>query len=497
MGKQKTISTDTLFLLVKSLTKREKANFTTQAFTGTKKGDSDYLRLFRFLQKMKFYDEEIVKEHFKEEDNFIRNYSKKKNELKNKILESLVHGSKSREEDKLRKTISYLPILWEKGLNKELEKRLESAKKIAVKKEMTLILLELSKWEYLLLKNKTNLVDKMEAWVIAQEKILNDFMLEKQLNLLKIKFDRLVVKDRNLHRKDSKMVFEKIIIDPILSIEGKQLSLNAKRDYHYLKSNFYKYNKRLHLAFDHAKNLIELFTSKPIQYEEKIAYKNALCNFLVICDHAKKQKEFEQTIDRLSKIYINDTDDIIQFNTIHFIALRFYINTLNLKEAIKIIDKIKTRWEDLNNVINQKRIVAYCYNILIVYWFVGDLNNAVIWLEKLKLLSSTKEGKDLINTAKILQLPIYYDLKDSNFDNKLESTRKTFPTKNKNFKSRIRHYFSLLYKSVSNKERKKIIQEMYDELSSIKNSSQEIQILGLEELLMWCQAKIENRKNIC
>jgi len=79
---------DKLFALIRSLTPHEKSYFGKYSRLNAAKEKPDYLLLFEFLDHATSYDEAAIKKHFKGQK-FVSQLSRKKTQLKEKIIESL------------------------------------------------------------------------------------------------------------------------------------------------------------------------------------------------------------------------------------------------------------------------------------------------------------------------------------------------------------------------------------------------------------------------
>ena len=78
--------TNQLFDLIKSLTPEEEKQFTL--LSSLQQGEKNYIKLYNYIQKQENYDEESVKNHFKNEV-FVQHFASEKNQLLHHILKSL------------------------------------------------------------------------------------------------------------------------------------------------------------------------------------------------------------------------------------------------------------------------------------------------------------------------------------------------------------------------------------------------------------------------
>jgi hypothetical protein len=144
-------ASDHLYKLVKSLSKAEKRYFKIFTSRHTIGESNNYHQLFDYIDKMSEYDEELIKDHFKNES-FIERLSIAKSRLYEAILKSLDgFYSNSSIEAKLKRTLHCVEILYKKSLYSQASKQLRSAKKIAIKHEKFTSLIEIQVWEKFLI----------------------------------------------------------------------------------------------------------------------------------------------------------------------------------------------------------------------------------------------------------------------------------------------------------------------------------------------------------
>ena len=116
-----------LFHLIKSLTKSEKRYF--KLTSALQQGEKNYVKLFDAIEAQSDYDEEQIKEIFKN-STFIQHLPSEKNHLYNLLLKSLrnFHSDKS-VSAQMQEFLKNIEILYSKALYKECNKILRKAKK--------------------------------------------------------------------------------------------------------------------------------------------------------------------------------------------------------------------------------------------------------------------------------------------------------------------------------------------------------------------------------
>jgi len=491
---------DKLFALVKSLTKAEKAHFSKYARLSAVKDKPDYLKLFEYLDKQEDYDEEALQVHF-EGEKLLLHFSRKKNQLITKITESLgvLYETRTPETD-LRRQMNQLPVLYEKAIHektllKEVEVRIRAIKKMAQKHEQLHVLMELFDWERRVLVNLDKKTKEQETQVLITEQERLRHILNVELNLRNIHSEAYLIltKDIELEIAANRNKFEQLMEYPLTISEVDELSGKAKKYFYFLKSSYHRIHQEPDLAYKYARLLVDIFEKeeKKQGFVNTVEYKNQLCYYMVTCNRAGKYEDYPKTIAKIREMYDSMEEDPLLLNTMSFLGLRYYLNTYQFEEAATLADDIDRHWEALLSVTRKRRQLAYCYNITIVYWLSGNIEKAITWLSRILNFEDVKEGQRIILFARILQLPIYYDLGDENLDNRVESTRRVLAKRKQlgAFEGLVIKFFRKLVRAFEKDKKQALFQRFYAELTIFEANSGSAPH-GLEEMILWCKKYI-------
>ncbi len=482
---------DKLFALIKSMTPAEKAYLGKYSRLNSVREKPDYLLLFEFLDDSEEYDESAIMAHFAGEK-FISQLARKKTQLKDKIMESLsVYHAQRTTESGLRLQMNLLPILYQKAtkdktLLREYESLLRTIRQKAEKDECFSVLVDLFPWERKTQilqdtnKHDDKVIEVLEARESAQ--VMHDD--ELKMESAAIRTQLIILKDPKIEKTENRQVFEQTVINLLQDIQPEQLSIKAQRDFYYTQSAYYGYLGDWDAAHAAAKHLIETYpeTQTKISKEDK----RNLCRYLVVAGQANYYDAHLEIIDKL-KLNISE-DDISMFNTIYFKTLLYYLNNYEFESAIKIAENVELRWEELSAVIEKRRQLAYCSNIMVAFWFGGKMDAAIYWLSKILNAENVLQGQRFINNARIIQLPMYYDYEDDNLDNRIESTRKVLTKKGELNEHRqiILAGFRKLIRCADKQEKMACIANLQQKLTEIKQAKN-LNTADLECVLLWCE----------
>jgi len=454
----------------------------------------DYLLLFEFLDASEEYDEGAIMERFAGEK-FISQLARKKTQLKDKIMETLsVYHAHRTTESTLRLQMNLLPILYQKAtkdktLIREYESLLKTIRQKAEKDECLSVLVDLFPWErkaqMLEVTNKHDhkVIGVLEARESAQA--IRD--QELKMESAAIRTQLTILTDPKIEKAENRQKFEQTVVGLLQDIQAEKLSTKAKRDFYYTQSAYYGYLGDWDAAHTAAKNLIGTYPADEAEISKE--HKRHLCRYLVVGGHASNYDAHLEVIDKL-KLNISD-DDLGILNTVYFKSLLYYLNNYEIESAIKIAENVELRWKELSAVIEKRRQLAYCSNIMVAYWFGGKMNEAIHWLSKVLNAENVLQGQRFINNARIIQLPMYYDYEDGNLDNRIESTRKVLTKKGElgEYRQIILAGFRKLIRCADKQEKKTCIANLQHKLTEIKQA-QNLNPADLECVLFWCERKL-------
>jgi len=489
---------DKLFVFIQSLTRAEKSYFTKYARLNSAKEKPDYLLLFDYLSEVRTYDEVVLKKHFKGEK-FINQLARKKTQLKDKIMESLSHYHANHTvEASLRLQMNLLPPLYDKAkqnkaLLKEYENQVKKIKQAAEKEECFEVLIDLFRWERrLFYLRDAPKADKSTLLLLEErETFQNRFNQELDTEKASISTELILMKDPKVEKQESLELFQNTVTPILRKHQPENLSRMAKRYYLYAKTGHHCFSNQWKSAHSVAKQLIETYSEKDI--EDAITmkyYKEHLCRYLVLSYRADNLDDYPEVIAKL-KLLSSDNDDVKMFNTIQSKMLIYHLDRHEFKEALVIVKKIEHRWDDLCNVIERRRQLAYYYNIMVTYWFCDEIDTALYWLSKILNFENVQRGQAFVAAARVMQIPMYYDVEDINLENRVDSTRKVLRKREElsEYRQIILSGFRQLIRCIDKSEKSKCIVSMYQNLLKIKDE-QSLKEMDLEGVLLWSKLKI-------
>jgi len=467
----------------------EKRHFKLQVGSAEKDKLPKYVELFDIINKQTIPDDTVVlKAGFNSGD---------KNFLNEKIDESLhiLYLGKSIE-SKLKWLSESMERLFDRGHWNELQKCIKKAKQLSQKHEKFLDWLQAIYWEKEFLaqsKENRNVYERYERLVEEETEVrqklgeeIDYANLVRQLKLFRIK-------DIRLNKPESRKKFNQISNSPLLQSNKIPYSLKSRINYFYLKTIIARYNKKLDEAYTYAQSLIDVFEGNQVfKKRHPIWYKSSLCMFSEICYLSKR---FHEIPDIIIKIEHIEGDSREEFKTVCLHGMLYAITSLDKEKGKTYIQKIEQLIKEDKDDIRDGRKLALFYNTVVFYSFFGEWQKSNEWLSKILTYKRTDDRRDLQYAARILSLMNHYELESDDMDNHIIAVAKYLKTNQQYTETNqyIIQTFRDLYKAINRKERLPIWENLNNFLTKkIQEQTLTTRQLGLEELQIWCKAKINN-----
>lgn len=491
-------ASDDLFQLIKSLTKPEKRYF--KLFSHIQSGGKNYLKLFDAIDKQKNYNEVSIKTLFKKEK-FIIQLTRTKGYLYELLLKSLknfhAHGSTDAQ---LKGMISDIQMLYEKRMYAQCEKRISQAKRLAVKYEKYLPLLEILTWQIEVMQ-ASYFIGKEERQIeSAHREILgyldhyrniNDYILLSNKIFLKVSKKGFIRSASE--KKELQKLFDKRLSGSSDSYEESFYYYQSKGVYSYLNMDYKN-------ASIHTSKLVALMESRPAITKEKITQYSAVLNNLCIYQIAlKKFNDAEETIQKLwaitpkQKLHAHE----IRFVIIN-LELLLYTASGNFETGVKLAERIEKE-KELYSVKNLYEKFETQMNYRTAYMYFGAKNYKMtnFFLNKILNRKEIDVRSDIRCFTLIISLIVHYEMGHHDLlEYTIKSDYRYLQKKNRlyKFESLLLEFFKkYLTKSFSKKELTPKFISLKQNIQTVIKDPLENNALNLFDLLSWIDSKIENR----
>ena len=490
-----------LHQLIHSLNKEEKKYFKKFSSFNIQQGSKNYVLLFDRINKMKEYDEEILKHHFKDKK-FVNHFWKAKNYLYRSILKSLrSYHTKNIRELKTGETYDNLQLLLRKGLVEQCRKHLDAAKKSCYDYETYGELLKLLIFEKKLISSTrfsgvsdkdfrklfdeiNDTADKIKKW--------NEY----QYNSTKL-FE-LIKKKGSVTNHDDMKDIKEIIEQPIYCDDNNAQTFETKLSFYNAHYYFSYLSRDYEECYKYSLGMIRLFESSRIKMESKPeAYLNLLTNHIEVCLLTGRFDAFQIHYNKLSSL-IHLSKNVFTYSIIKLnLELEYCIKTGMYSRGIKLVEKINPVLNSYTDEANEMRKCSLCYNVAYLYFLRNDYSNSLHYLNKILHNEHIKEELEVIYYARLLNLIIHYELRNFKLlQYILKSTYRFLSKRRRVFETEkhIYHFIRSAFRVDSEDELKYSFYELKLRLMDFTSNPFERGIFNYIDLISWLDSKLNNRQ---
>ena len=492
-----------LFDLVKSLTKSEKRFF--KLSSSLQSGEKNYLKIFDAIDGQDDYDEEALKELFKNE-RFIKHFPSEKNHLYKLILKSLrSYHSDNSANSVLKEEIKNIEVLYRKSLLKECNKLLGRAKKIALKNEKFYYYIDLIHWE------KRLLEEAFEAGELTRD--LNELIDEEQDVIERLKnlaeYQILYSKINYLFRiggfvkgEDERQMVEEIALHPLIKDSSMALSARAKSICYYVRGfccNAFRDTEGSIVNFTKSKEVLD--QNPLIKKDLPKRYIRAITNII----HGQiSLKRYDDADAEL--LVLKELKGKSEFSSID-VEINLFTNTvmcellyMNRKgqyaEASELLEEIVKELEIKRDKINKEKDILFSYLIAYIYFGNRQYKDALHWINRVLNDNENTLRQDIYTYSRIFNLIIHYELGNYELlDYIIKSTQRYLNKKQRDYQveSVIVDYMKKLAKAPNDSSRMIIFADLDSKYNDLFKDADNRVILQYLDLKSWVNSKMENK----
>ena len=493
---------DTLFVLVKSLSKSEKRQFKLYVGRLGVNADAKFLALFNLLDKMKTYSEPLIMESGIVKKTQLSNL---KAHLYKQILVSLrLNPVNQNIRVQIREQLDFATILYQKGLYKQSLKILDKAKNVAIENEEKNVAYEIVELEKII---ETQYITRSipdranELAVQAKELSAHNVMTSKLSNLslqlygimLKVGYVRT---DEDL--QGVKDYFEthlpKYNIDS-LGFREKLWLYKAYLWYSFLTQDFlssYKYASKWVDLFYENREMIHL---NPVFFLKGNHY------LLESLFYVRYPSQFKQTLEKLeemtqsSEFPKNDNISSLVFLYLNSNKLNLHFLEGTFKKGLYLVNIVEYGIRKHRDRIDEHHIMLLYYKIACLYFGNGDNKNCIVYLKKIISNKNLKMREDLMCFARVLSLVAHYEAgMDYHLEVQLKSTYK-FLLKMNNLQAVQKEMIKFLRSlgDIYPSELRGEFLKLHTELKKYENHPYEKRAFLYLDIISWLESHLHNK----
>ena len=492
---------DALFVLIKSLTKSEKRQF--NLYVGRLGGniDAKFFSLFKFLEKLKIYDEKVIIGSGIVSKQQLSNL---KAHLYKQILISLrLNPAHKNVRIQIREQLDFATVLYQKGLYKQSLKLLEKAKNMALENEEKNIAYEIVELEKVIetqyiTRSLSNRADQLS--IQAKELSQQNVIASKLSNLSLQLYSHLLQNGYVKNEKEVQFV-EKYFNDRMPKYDFKTLGFREKLWLY--KAHLWRsfLIQDFLLSYKYASKCVDLFNSPKLINIHPVFYLKSKNYLLEASFLVKKTSTFKAALTTFER-EIENEEIPLNTNTELLIFLYFYSNKLHLhflegsfEEGEYLVDIVNDKIEKYRNRLDNHYVVLLYYKIACLYFGMGKNRLCIAYLQKIIRSKNLSSAEDLQCFARILNLIAHYECGlDYDLERQFLDTYK-FLLKMENLQE-VQKVFLTSIRDLSDvfpHEIKNEFKKIHTKLKKFENHPFEKRAFLYLDILSWLESKIQNK----
>lgn len=491
--------TDSLFSLIKSLSKTEKGYFKKLNSFHVRGEKNNYMRLFDVLDRMELYDEKRLAARFKGEK-FLRQLPVAKNYLYNLILKSLesYHTSDASE---LRSLLSRAEILYQKGLSDQALRLLRRAQSNATAQERFTYALEALHLE--LAYSREHYTPRMLATTLDKFRADTTIQLQQLKNIFDYEMLRasaVTIGSGMYGRHRSKVMgaIDKLLDEPLLSdtrhassARAQHLRLNTIISGWFHKGNLEKAGEHLSILIGNLLSHPEVFRDDALRY--MIAYYNMSLN----CERLQQYDDALSWLEQLRALKPPHENLRVRIFELYYNALfTIYYHSGRFEDFAAVISEFDRRLRLHGKRVNVRMRGILIAQVAYMFFTIGKYSMALKWNNINLQEMGPDMREDMQNLTRVLDLFIHYEL--NNFDlleYKLKSMQRYYTKLGE-------HALELLIIDMLKKligrldapgQQEKILTQFSKKLSEDISETEKQKLFPLFDLEAWLESKLRRR----
>jgi hypothetical protein len=411
------LSTDALFILVKSLEKGEKRNFKLYAARNSASADLKIVQLFDALDKMKDYDEEELLR--KNESIQKQQLSNLKAHLYDQILSSLRILKQNENIDlQIHEQLDHAKILYNKGLYLQSLRLLDKIKTLTKQNNQVTFLLQVLFLEKKIesLHITRSMQDRAQQLSEEIDEVNERLELIAKTSNLSLQLYSWYIQHGHARNEEDRKTLDALMQDPILesvqSVKGFY-----ERLYRYQCHCWYGFiTQDFLMHYRYAQKWVDLFEKEEgMKQIESAQYIKGLHNLISAHFDLKNIDKFKETICLLEQfsetpIVLNNKNNLIQsFVYLYIAKINQHFLEGTFSEGLVMIPSMEEKLKEIEMYMDSHRVLVFYYKIACLHFGAGNaaktidyLNSIIHWKVNLR--------DDLQCYARLLHLIAHYEL---------------------------------------------------------------------------------------
>jgi len=506
------LSTDALFILLKSLERAEKRNFKLYVTRNTASTDLKIIQLFDALDKMKEYDEEELLR--KNESIQKQQLSNLKAHLYDQILASLRILKQHENIDlQIHEQLDHAKILYNKGLYIQSLRLLEKIKILTKQNNQVTYLLQVLFLEKKIesLHITRSMQDRAKQLSEEIDEVNQRLYLIAKSSNLSLQLYGWYIQHGHARNDEDRAILDAMMQDPVLE-EIKSASGFYEKMYRYQCKCWYGFiNQDFLLHYRYSQKWVDLYeANENMKMIEAAQYIKALHNLISAHFDLRNVQKFKDTIALLEKfseepIVLNNKNNQIQcFVYLYIAKINQHFLEGSFSEGLIMIPTMEEQLKEIEPFIDSHRVLVFYYKIACLYFGAGAPAKAIDYLNKI-INWKLNLRDDLQCYARLLHLIAHFELGNMEVVNYLSKSVYRFMGKMDNLSTVEEVLFNFLKKSIQkygragvagmNKEElKQAFEELLILLRPLEHNKLESRAFMYLDIISWLESRIQEKE---
>lgn len=403
---------DALFLLIKSLNRSEKRYF--RMFVSVNQSDKNHIQLFDFLDRMKTYDEALLRKKFRGKT-FLNQLHVTKNYLTRLILKSLRnYHARSSVAARIKDHLRDVEILYQRQLYTLAGKALRSAERLAEKYDRQSDLLDVYHWQRRLM-----LISKDPA---LRTRSLNTIIDNERRCLDKLSTQNayweltgnIISQLGPFEGSDDRAAPP---AHPLLSDPARADSFQSRLLYYYCLQNYFFMRGDHSRAVGAIISLTDYLEARPeLIREQPESYITTVNNLIGLYLRLKQYAEVPELLRKIRaipktyNIRVNSPLQQQKLLQTYNVELELYRDIGDSASGIALINEIEGLLNKPRQLMPETYRLLFYYQFSYHYFLEKSYERSLHWLNEIFRFPFKNPRSDIISYAHLLRLIIHFEL---------------------------------------------------------------------------------------
>lgn len=495
---------DSLFQLIKSLSKNEKRYFKLFAGRVNGGGDKKIIHLFDLVNEQEVFDEERILK--KGRGIKASQLSNMKADLYKQLLQSIrLFHTHHIADLEIRQLIDYAQILFDRRMYQDGLKQLQKAKKMAHKHNNLELMLETIKLEKSVLSQTIDQHNQRRVGKIIREarQINEQISMISQLSNLADRLNALYKKVGFIRDQRDFKTFERYFYRGLPAYSEGDLSVLEKIYLYNLYIGYYFFIQDFERGCAEGRKMVTLFDKNPSFIHSKTdLYVQGINKMLIAQFKLSRYKEFVETSEKLKAVAdipgLRLNEDIraklLKYIYLHKINAYFIVGDFD--GGIQMISRLEEGIQTFIDRLDKHASIIFYYKIACLYFGAEDYSRTALWTQKIIGMPAVDLRQDIHCFARILNLIAHFELGNTDsIEYYLRSTYRFLAKKHdlRLYQTYILRFIKELELSITEEELVNKFKKLRSQLLPLTTRAYEKRAFIYFDIISWLESKIQKR----